>query len=37
MLMISCSPALFVTVQVPEPSTSSSLSEQGGLIQFNGL
>ncbi len=37
MVMTSCSPALLVTVQVPVPSTSSSLSVQGGLIQFSGL
>ena len=37
MVIISCSPALFVTVQVPAPSVSSSRSEHGGLIQFSGL
>ena len=37
MVRISCSPALLVTVQVPAPSTSSSLRLQGGLIQFSGL
>jgi hypothetical protein len=37
MVMISCSPALLVTVQVPAPSVSSSRSEHGGVIQFSGL
>jgi hypothetical protein len=37
MVMISCSPALFVTVQVPLPSLSSSLRVHGGVIQFSGL
>lgn len=32
-VMISFSPALFCTVQM----SGSSISQQGGLIQFNGL
>ncbi len=38
MVMMSCSPALFTTVQVPTPSASTfARVEHGGLIQFNGL
>ena len=36
-VMRSCSPALFSTTQTGTGPSSSSLSQQGGLIQFSGL
>ena len=36
-MMRSCSPALFSTTHTGSGPSSSSVTQHGGLIQFNGL